>query len=233
MRPRSGPRIVASTGWRPNPKRPAPFTSGHVRVYHGKLTKLPRRYVTRQRLCLRGTTDYWVNDAIGRPFFLIEKPFDPGLIQVIEHDIVPRRLKEVPNPPDKKEFEANPHLGRFVLVFDREGYSPDFFARMWRTHRIACFTYHKHPAKAWPESWFEEKTAIMPAGETVTMRLAEMGSLLGSGKNAFWVREVRKLTDSGHQTGRIGGKGGAAELLGLKPTTLESRLKKLGITRKP
>ena len=30
---------------------------------------------------------------------------------------------------------------------------------------------------------------------------------------------------------RVSGKNGAAELLGLKPTTLESRMKKLGITR--
>jgi len=35
------------------------------------------------------------------------------------------------------------------------------------------------------------------------MRLAEMGTLLGSGKDAFWGREVRKLTDSGHQTSLI------------------------------
>jgi transcriptional regulator with GAF, ATPase, and Fis domain len=30
---------------------------------------------------------------------------------------------------------------------------------------------------------------------------------------------------------RIRGDGGAAEILGLKPTTLEARMKKLGITR--
>jgi len=43
----------------------APYIDGHVRVYHGRLTKLPHRYVSRERLCLRGVTDYWVNDAIG------------------------------------------------------------------------------------------------------------------------------------------------------------------------
>ena len=179
------------------------YVDGHVRVYHGKQTKLPRRYVTRQRLCLRGTTDYWINDAIGRPFFLIEKTNDPGLIQVVEHDIVPRLLDEVPNQPGEKALTANPYLCRFVLVFDREGYSPAFFARMWRKHRVACITYHKHPAELWPENWFEEKTTLMSGGETVTMRLAEMGTFLGTGKNAFWVREVRKLTDSGHQTSLI------------------------------
>lgn len=34
------------------------YADGHVRLYHGELTQLPRRYVTRERLCLRGTTDY-------------------------------------------------------------------------------------------------------------------------------------------------------------------------------
>ena len=52
------------------------YIDGHVRLYHGKLTKLPRRFVSRERLCLRGTTDYWVNDAIGRPFFYVEKVVD-------------------------------------------------------------------------------------------------------------------------------------------------------------
>jgi hypothetical protein len=35
------------------------------------------------------------------------------------------------------------------------------------------------------------------------MKLAEQGSLVGTGKQAMWMREVRKLTDSGHQTSII------------------------------
>lgn len=46
------------------------YVDGHVRVYHGKQTKLPRRYVAREKLCLRGMSDYWLNDALGRPFFV-------------------------------------------------------------------------------------------------------------------------------------------------------------------
>jgi transcriptional regulator with GAF, ATPase, and Fis domain len=42
------------------------------------------------------------------------------------------------------------------------------------------------------------------------------------------IRRVLTLTG-----GRLYGKGGAAELLGLKPSTLQSRMKKLGIERKP
>jgi hypothetical protein len=55
------------------------YVDGHVRLYHGHQTALPRRYVSRQRLCLRATTDYWVNDGLGQPFFVIERPVDHGL----------------------------------------------------------------------------------------------------------------------------------------------------------
>jgi len=179
------------------------YVDGHVRVYHGGLTKPPRRYVSRQRLCLRGTTDYWVNDAIGRPFFMVEKAIDPGLIKTLEEDIVPRLINEVPGQPSEQELAANDHLCRFLLVFDREGYSPTFFSKMWRKHRIGCITYHKHPAQDWPEHEFSEHVVQMPNGEQVTMRLAERGSLVGSANKTVWMREVRKLTDSGHQTSLI------------------------------
>jgi hypothetical protein len=52
------------------------YADGHVRVYHGKLAPLPRRYVARQKLCLRGTTDYWTNALDGRPFFLVGRPVE-------------------------------------------------------------------------------------------------------------------------------------------------------------
>jgi transposase len=176
------------------------YIDGHVRVYHGGLTKLPRRYVSRERLCLRGITDYWVNDAIGRPFFVIEKQIDPGLLATLRQDIVPRLLQDVPNQPSEQQLEENPYLCRFVLVFDREGYSPAFFKQMWNRHRIGCMTYHKHPGELWPEQWFTEQELTMPGGEVVKMRLCEMGSLVGSGKDQTWMRQVRKLTDTGHQT---------------------------------
>jgi len=176
------------------------YIDGHVRVYHGKQTKLARRYVSRERLCLRGVTDYWVNDAVGRPFFVVEKVVDPGLLKTLREDIVPRLLNDIPGQPSEEELLANSHCNRFVMVFDREGYSPAFFKEMWKTHRISCICYHKHPDGAWPLDWFQEHIVTMPNGEVVKMHLAEMGSLVGSGKDALWMREVRKLTDSGHQT---------------------------------
>ena len=179
------------------------YVDGHVRLYHGRLTKLPKRYVTRQRLCLRGTTDYWVNDALGQPFFSIERPIDHGMLEALQSDIVPRLLKDVPGQPTDEQLQADPYLSRFVIIFDREGYSPAFFRQMWQDHRIACITYHKYPKEAWPESWFTETEVTMPNGEVVSMKLAEMGSWIGSRSDGLWVREVRKLTASGHQTSLI------------------------------
>ncbi len=63
------------------------YIDGHVRVYHGAQTKLPRHHVSREKLCLRATVDYWVNAMGGQPFFFINKAVDPGLCQVLEHEI--------------------------------------------------------------------------------------------------------------------------------------------------
>ncbi|MFH1539543.1 MAG: putative transposase [bacterium] len=172
------------------------YADGHMRPYHGSQTKLPRRYMSRERLCLRGTTDYWVNDREGRPFFVVSTPFTSGLLSVLEEEIVPRLLEDVPKQPSPAELEANPRLHRFTLVFDREGYSPDFFARMLKL-RIACQTYHKYPKEDWRLGEFFDCTASMPHGQEVTMKLAERGVKLNNG---LWVREIRKLTETGHQT---------------------------------
>ena len=180
------------------------FIDGHVSLYFGKKTKLPKRYISRLRLCMSGTSFYYVNDILGQPFFYIEKPVDPGMLKVLENDIIPRLLKEVPGQPDEKELDANPLQHRFVIVFDREGYSPAFFKKMWEEYRIACISYHKFPGDKWDESEFNKCEAKMPQGEVIEMKLAERGTLIGSKKKEqIWVREVRRLTKSGHQTSII------------------------------
>jgi len=178
------------------------YVDGHVRVYHGKQTKLPRRYVSRDKLYLRGTTDYWVNNALGLPFFSVERPVDHGMLEAIESDIVPRLLEDVPQP-SQEELDADPYRCRFAIVFDREGYSPAFFKKMWQTHRIGCITYHKFPKGTWNECEFVQTQVTLPSGEIVSMKLAERGSWIGNKKSGLWVREVRKLTDSGHQVALI------------------------------
>jgi transposase len=179
------------------------YVDGHVRLYHGNQTALPKRYVSRQRLCLRGTTDYWVNDVLGQPFFAVERPIDHGLLEVLRSDIVPRLLRDVPGQATAEELEADRYRARFVIVFDREGYSPGFFREMWQTHRIACITYHKYPKDDWPTTEFVECETTLPNGERVSLKLAERGVWIGDKKSGLWVREVRKLTESGHQVSLI------------------------------
>jgi hypothetical protein len=181
------------------------YIDGHVSVYHGSKAKIPKKFVSRQRLCLRGTTGYWVNDIQGRPFFVIERIVDDGMLNVLKDDIVPRLLVEVPGQPNDDELNENKHRHRLTLVFDREGYSPQFFKEMWDQHRISCITYRKSVSDKWPEDWFRPVDVPMPSGEVISMKLAEAGTYLGDQKKGkgLWVREVRKLKDCGHQTSLV------------------------------
>ena len=132
----------------------------------------------------------------GQPFFVVHQTVDPGMIKVIEKDILPRLLRDVPNQADEAALTANRLRHRFSMVFDREGYSPAFFKRML-AKRVACMTYHKYQGADWPEDEFHSCTVEMPDRQMVKINLAERGSCL---KNNLWVREIRKLTDRGHQT---------------------------------
>jgi hypothetical protein len=172
------------------------YVDGHIRVYYGDTKQLPKHYIARERLCLSATADYWVNAMDGKPFFVVSQAVDPGLLQVLERDIIPRLEKDVPNQPSADQLAADPLLHRFTVVFDREGYSPDFLLKM-KKRRIACLTYHKYAGEDWPQEEFLPVVVRLASGEGTTMRLAERGAKLG-GK--LWVREIRKLTKTGHQT---------------------------------
>jgi hypothetical protein len=173
------------------------YVDGHVRVYHGSQAHLPRHYVSRQKLCLRATADYWVNAMDGQPFFVVTKDVDPGLIDVLEKDIVPRLLKDVPSQPTERQLQQNRLAHRFTVIFDREGYSPALMRRL-KDKRIACITYHKHPEGNWPEEEFSVQKVKIASGEQIELRLAERGTFLEGGP--VWLREVRKLAPSGAQT---------------------------------
>ncbi len=175
------------------------YADGHVRVYHGALTELPRRYVARQKLCLRGVTDYWVNAMDGQPFFLVSRPVDAGLIEVLRTTIVPRLIAEAPGQPSAAELAAEPRRHRFTIIHDRAGYSPTYFAEM-KALRVAVVTYHRFPGEDWPADEFAPQILTLVHGETVTLALAERGTRLSNG---LWVREVREREDGGHQVSVI------------------------------
>jgi hypothetical protein len=147
-------------------------------------------------LCLRATTDYWINAMDGQPFFVVHRPVDPGLLQVLEQDVIPRLEREVPNQPSAAALAADPTRDKFILVFDREGYSPEGLKR-FKERRIGCLTYHKHPGPDWPVEGFQPVLVKLAHGNEEKLLLAEGLTTL---RNGFAVREIRHLDERGHQT---------------------------------
>ena len=176
------------------------YADGHVRVYSGDLTPLPRHYVARERLCLRATTDYWINAMDGQPFLFVNKEVDPGLLATLRQDLVPWLETNAPAAEQlQQRMREDSRQHRFTLVFDREAYSPEFFADM-QQRSIAILTYHKYPGEDWPAEEFSECSVRLAGGQAVAMKLAERGSRLSNG---LWVREVRKLSEAGRQTSML------------------------------
>jgi len=172
------------------------YIDGHVRVYHGSQTDLPRHYVARQRLCLHATTDYWINAMDGQPFFYVNREADPGLLTTMRQDLVPWLEANAPIAAEHRaRMAADPRQSLFTMIFDREGYSPDFFQEM-ETQRIAILSYHKFAGPDWPVEEFQACEVKLAGGETVGMLLAERATVLSNG---LQVREIRKRSESGHQ----------------------------------
>ena len=178
------------------------FTDGHVGVYHGHLTKLPRHYVARQRFYMRATLDYWINALDGQPFGYLNKEVDHGLVQALRDDVLPWLQAHAPLSDEQQRLlAADPLRPRFTLIFDREGYSPDLFAQLHH-QRIAALTYHRYPGEDWPEEECQQRGVQMADGSIVRMKLAERGTRLGRGRGV-WVREVRKGAEGGRQIATV------------------------------
>ena len=166
------------------------YIDGHVRVYHGDKANLPKRFVSREKLCLSGTTEFWVNDQQGLPLLVVTGELNEKLKSAIE-EIIPKILKETPSV-------TQPGEPVFTIVVDREAYEPAWFKKLWTEYRVAIITYRKNVKDEWGKSLFND-TDVQINNINVTMQLCEMGVQL----NELWFREIRKLSDSGHQTSII------------------------------
>jgi len=184
------------------------YVDGHVNLYYGKQTRMPKRFVSRLRLCMSGSTDYWVNDRMGAPFFVVRKTINESMISVLKEDIIPRLNNDVPNQPTAAELAADDKLHRYMLVFDREAYSIEFFEYL-AGQRIAFCTYRKNVKEDWGEEEFSDYQIATSEDETEIVQLAERQTVLygkkekGEEPKAITVREIRKKTASGHQTAII------------------------------
>ena len=166
------------------------YIDGHVRVYSGNEANLPKHYVSREKLCLSATTEFYVNTFEGLPLMVICSELNERLKDAIE--------KAIPEIKKTVDVSGDPLKPLLTLVFDREAYEPEWFIKLWKEHRIAIISYRKNIKDKWDENMFE-LTDIQLNNNRVTMLLCEMGSRIQSG----WFREIRKLTESGHQTSII------------------------------
>ena len=185
------------------------YVDGHVNLYYGQATQMPKRYVSRMRLCMSGSTDYWVNDRTGQPFFVVNEIIAGSMIEKIKETIIPRLNEDVTGQPSPQQLQENPFVSRYMLVFDRECFSAEFFYDLWQD-RIAVCTYRKNVKDQWAEEEFTTYEEMLPDGEIQhgekqKVDLAERGVLLKStdGKKEIWCREIRKRSKSGHQTSII------------------------------
>jgi len=187
-------------GWLNPDQNPCLFfyIDGHVKIYFGDKANLSKTYVSRQKLCLCGTTEYWVNDQQGSPYMSVIGELNEHLRLVIEEQLVPRLLEDTRDMVTQQQLDANKLLPRFILFFDREAYDTSFFVRLWNEHRIAIVTYRKNVKDKWPEEDFKSYDAQVINNKT-TMLLCEKPVELGG--HSF--REVRKLSEGGHQTSII------------------------------
>jgi len=141
-------------------------------------------YVPRRRLCMPATTDYWVNDAFADPLFYVTASDNEGLLATLNEAVLPQ-VRELVGPGR-----------RVTLVMNRECWSPKSF-EAWGHNGFDVLTYRKGSYAPWPEGDFQEHPSARPGSKPPTYRLAERPLTLSNG---FEVREVRCLTDNGHQT---------------------------------
>ena len=170
---------------------------GHVKVYQGK-GRVPKHFVSRQKLCLPATASYWINALSGAPLVCLHKDLDGKMVRALEHDVVPEleTLGVVTGDAGDLLRGGRPAV---TLVFDREGWSPDLFRRLAR-RGIAVITWHKNfRGEDWPVEDFTQCTVPLygPAGTASTqVRLAESKVVLTKGHE---VRQIRRLLDNGRQ----------------------------------
>jgi len=156
------------------------YIDGHVRVYHGKRT-LPKAHVTRLRISMPATTDYWVNDQRGDPLLVVTAEANAGLTKVL-----PALLKDVRGVVGER---------RVTIVFDRGGWSPKLFQKLI-AQGFDILTYRKGRVPAIPEAEFTEHKGEVD-GRSVSYQLADQKVSLLKGK--LVLRQVTRLSN-GHQT---------------------------------
>ena len=158
------------------------YVDGHVRVYHGKHT-LPKTHVAQMRRAMPATSDYWVNDAVGDPLFVVTAEANAGMVKML-----PLVLGEVRILLPGR---------RITIVFDRGGWSPKLFAVVI-ADGFDILTYRKGSFPRVPKRSFQIRRSVIEGRER-RYTLAEQRVRFLRGK--LYLRQITLLSDDGkHQT---------------------------------
>jgi len=157
------------------------YVDGHVRVYHGR-RRISSAYVTRMRMALPATTDYWVNDRGGDPLFVVTTEVNAGMVAML-----PILLREVRALVGKR---------RVTVVFDRGGWSPKLF-RTLIDGGFDVLTYRKGKWPRIPRKQFGIQTRRIE-GRNISYELNDKAIRLLGGK--LRLRQVTRLREEEHQT---------------------------------
>ena len=157
------------------------YVDGHVRVYHGQ-HRLPKAHVARMRLSMPATSDYWVNEGTGDPWFVVTAEANAGMVKML-----PGILEQVRALVGKR---------RLTVVFDRGGFSPKLFQKIIDAG-FDLLTYRKGRLPPIPRKRFPARHTRLE-GQTTTYLLADQEVRLLKGK--LRLRQVTRLAEDGHQT---------------------------------
>ena len=160
------------------------YVDGHVRAYNGK-RQLAKGFVSRRRLAMPATTDYWVNDLNGQPLFVVTARANEALSRMLE--------------PVLKEVRSLLGERRVTVVFDRGGWSPKLFERLLQ-QGFDILTYRKFKRRRLPASRFREQRVTLE-GRELSYQLCEQAVRLGTGR--LRLRQIVRRTENGHQTALV------------------------------
>jgi hypothetical protein len=158
------------------------YVDGHVRAYHGK-HNIAKAFDTRRRLAVPATTDYWINDKKGDPLFVVTAEANASMTQMLESI-----LEEVRKVVGSER--------RITVVFDRGGWKPRLFQKLIEMN-FDILTYRKGRVRHISEKRFVLRKARLD-GRSVRYLLHDQPVRFLKGK--LRLRQVTRLTDSGHQT---------------------------------
>ncbi len=147
---------------------------------------LPKHHVQQRGRPMPGTKDFHVNDRRADPLFFVTAEATESLLAMLDSTLLPEVRRLV--GPGR----------RVTITFDREGWSRERFAK-WKDEGFDVLTYRKGQSSRWQERFFRTVAGTV-GGEEVEYRLAERTVTLSNGLR---VREIRRLTDDGHQTAVI------------------------------